>query len=134
MIRLLALAALLGISAVGLYPRNAAAHAAFITASPGPDAQIDAMPPELRVVFSEAVFRSGTEVIVTDAAGTVVSGDVAIDNNIVTVPLQPGATGAYEVRWRNVSADDGHEASGSYTFQFSPPAIGSATPESEGPA
>lgn len=98
---------------------SAGAHAAFITSNPEPDSVITALPEELRIVFAELVSHTQTQVVVTGPDGTVVSGELTVEENRVRAPLTWAGPGVYQVEWWNVSLDDGHEASGTFQFTLS---------------
>jgi copper resistance protein C len=115
MIRAVQFVVFLAALSLAAIPVNVGAHAAFITSDPAPDAVLDAMPDQLRIVFSEAVSSKSTVRVIAPDGGTI-SGDVAVDGRVAMTTLQPGAPGVYSVEWSNISLDDGHESSG--TFQF----------------
>jgi methionine-rich copper-binding protein CopC len=97
-------------------PPAAHAHAAFITSDPAPDSIISEMPEHLTLVFSERVLRSAMQVVITAPDGAVISDEISVDGNRVTVTLTPAGPGTYEVWWSNVSADDGHQSEGLFHF------------------
>jgi len=112
--------ALAVVLALGRAPRAAGAHAAFITSSPAPDSVVDALPDQLRIVFSSAVLADGTTVTVTAPDGvTIVSGDLTITDNVVTTPLTSAGPGVYVVSWTNIAAEDGHPSADTFQFTLS---------------
>ena len=105
------------VATVALWPAPAAdAHAAFVTSDPPPDSAVEALPARLTIVFSGTVMRAGTEIIVAAPDGTTISDVTEVADNTASVMLMPAGDGAYTVQWKNVSADDGHEESGSFSF------------------
>jgi methionine-rich copper-binding protein CopC len=111
---LLAAVTLLSLSLI-LHTQPVRAHAAFVTSDPAPDAVLDAVPEQLRIIFSEVISSKST-VNVTAPDGNIVSGEVVVDGRVATTTLQPGAPGIYTVQWSNISLDDGHESSGMFQF------------------
>jgi methionine-rich copper-binding protein CopC len=112
----LGVAALLACLGAVLTAGSAAAHADFVTSNPAPDSQVTAVPAQVSIVFTQAVTRSGTRITVTGPGGDTVSGQTTVSSNTASAPLQGGGPGTYTVAWVNVSADDGHEKSGSFRF------------------
>ncbi|MEZ4503702.1 MAG: copper resistance protein CopC [Dehalococcoidia bacterium] len=128
--------AALGAPSLGGYAR-ALAHAEVDRASPAIDSTIPEAPAQLEVWFTQELFRrTGANTLeVTASDGTsAVSGDPVIDDDDrthMTVPLNPNLeAGTYTVTWHSLSAVDGDEAEGSFTFTIDPsvPAT-TATPE-----
>lgn len=97
-----------------------AAHAELQSAVPAPGAKLTRQPEEIRLGFSEPVGPESTIMLfgeefqeINGVFTRVVSGTP--EQLVATVPeLAPGT---YSVQWRVVS-DDGHPASGSYTFDM----------------
>lgn len=106
--------ALIGLSAV-VTARSAEAHAAFITSDPAPDSILEALPGQVRIVFSEPISQRST-ILVLAPDGTTVSGETIVAGNVATTTLRATDAGVYVVTWSNVSLDDGHESSGSFQF------------------
>jgi copper transport protein len=74
----------------------------------------------LRLVFSEPLERAYSNIDLLDAEGRVVSlaigaPDPAEPRSLV-VPVAGIANGVYTVNWRALSAADGHDTSGTFTF------------------
>jgi methionine-rich copper-binding protein CopC len=111
---LAALAALI-LLAVAL-PAPAHGHAAFIVSNPAPDSSVGALPEQLTITFSESVSRAGTLILVIGPDGAPVSGEMTVEANVASTVLTGGGPGTYLVTWSNVSLDDGHEASGTFSF------------------
>ena len=101
-----------------LWPLPVRAHAVFDRALPAPGGSVGTPPAEAVLVFSEPIDARFSAVVVRDARGAQVSGPVHAgdDGKTLIVPLQPLPTGVFTVRWRVLSAVDGHVTSGVYAF------------------
>jgi copper transport protein len=99
-------------------PAVASAHALLISSNPPPGAGLAAAPPAITATFSEPLNRPLSSLKLTTASGAAVRATVATDGEtrLVLRPLHRLARGVYALRWRTVSADDGHTAQGSYSF------------------
>jgi copper transport protein len=116
-------------------PAVASAHALLISASPPPGAGLDASPPAIIATFSESLNRPLSTLTLTTSAGRAVRATVTGDGptRLVLRPAQRLARGVYAVRWRTVSADDGHTADGSYSFGVRASVLGPAVSAAPGP-
>ena len=123
----LALAALALVASAALRVAQVSAHASFVKGTPGPGDTVCA-PTQISDYFAQHIMvLSGQDTYdlwVTDANDNQVdNNDNAVDpmdSTHVTVSLPDGLpNGDYTVNWYTVSADDGHEDSGSYTFTIS---------------
>ncbi|WP_067200647.1 copper resistance CopC family protein [Microbacterium sp. XT11] len=128
-------AALLTAFLVLFSPLSASAHDALVASSPEADSTVQTLPSELTLTFSNKLIdgEGATEVVVTDAAGTVVSdGPATVNGAVVTQGLVAEAdAGAYHVVWRIVSSD-GHPTSGEFSFAVAASTrTGSASPSAE---
>jgi copper transport protein len=118
----LALAALVYIV---LAPATAFAHANLDRADPASGSQLDKPPPQLQLVFSEAVDGSFSRVQLLNSKGEQVDrGDSHVAPTdplslIVSVPDQL-PDGVYTVAWRTLSAVDGHTVNGAYPLIIGP--------------
>src|SRR6476469_2685988 len=105
---------------VGFTGVPASAHAALISASPGPGATLPQAPGAVVLRFSEAIDLRTSAIAVTDAGETDAtngpSRGVAGDARSLRRPLRLLQPGRYTVRWTSVSSDDGHIETGSYSF------------------
>lgn len=101
------------------------AHDELVSSSPQQNEQLEAAPAQVELTFSSDIMQIGAAVIVADGdEQDWVAGDAQIDLDTVTVSLAEGMPeGAYEIRWRVVSAD-GHPISGLIPFT-----IGDAAPD-----
>ncbi|RZU66605.1 hypothetical protein EV379_2968 [Microterricola gilva] len=141
------LLALLGIT-IGATP--AFAHDQLAASDPAAGAALESAPSEVSLQFTDNVLTIGAIVLVVDADGTSwADGDAVLDGPTVSTRVAGEMPdGAYEIRWRVVSAD-GHPISGVIPFTVgdavqpadepegteatSPPAA-SATPQAAEPA
>src|SRR3990172_6889283 len=119
---LLLLAALLWVGA-GAPP--AAAHGIVERSDPAANASLDAPPRQVVLWFNEPVDATFSSATVADAQGRRVSRDAALsaDRRVLQVPVGDLSSGLYTVRWRVLSAVDGHATSGAFVF-----AVGAAVP------
>jgi copper transport protein len=101
-------------------PRNAAAHAVPVEATPPAGVAVSAPPPEVRLRFSERVDPNASVLTVLDGRGRRVDRDdahVAPDDPwTYRVGVEALPSGAYTVAWRVMSADDGHVTEGTQVF------------------
>jgi copper transport protein len=77
---------------------------------------LKAAPHAIKLVFDEEVVPRLARVSVLGSHGRQLAGHPAVSGSVVTVPLQPGQSGSYTVRWRMVAADDGHATEGAYSY------------------
>lgn len=108
--------------AVGAAP--ASAHDQLLTSTPVADTALDAGPAEVSLQFSDSVLTIGAIVLLVDQdERDWIGGDPVLDGSTVTASVDGALpAGAYEVRWRVVSAD-GHPISGLIPFT-----VGDAAP------
>ena len=119
---------------------EAQAHDALVASSPAPDSHLDEAPSTVSLTFSAEVLEIGAAIVVDDEAGhDWVADPVVVTRDIVTATLAPDMPdGAYQVRWRIVSAD-GHPISDAFGFSVgegrvsSPSAPADGGPESSSP-
>jgi putative copper export protein/methionine-rich copper-binding protein CopC len=96
------------------------AHAQLVASSPGAGAIVPESPDEIRLVFSEPLEEQVTSVDVVDVNGEpVLEGVGGVDATdpyalFVADPALPD--GVYLLRWRTLSAADGHTAEGFFNF------------------
>src|SRR2546422_9179338 len=104
---------------------------------PPANPSLPAPPRQIVLIFSEPVVAGLGAATVADRNGTVVSrvSTVARDGRTLTLSIGPLATGVYTVRWRVLSATDGHTTSGFLLFGVGegPPAGGPAGGGGGGP-
>src|SRR2546430_3337950 len=96
----------------------ASAHSILQRAIPSANASLSTPPRQVVLVFSEPVVAGLSTATVIDRQGAVVSQAVAVvgDGRALAISVGPLATGVYTVRWRVLSATDGHTTSGFLLF------------------
>jgi methionine-rich copper-binding protein CopC len=122
-------------SFLSIYPELARAHAEYERSDPPANAVIPEPPSEVHVWFTQELFRregaNTLEVFGPDGA-QVDQGDARIDDDDrahMLVSLQPDLpAGLYTVRWRTLSAEDGDDDNGEFSFTVDPEAA-QVTPE-----
>jgi methionine-rich copper-binding protein CopC len=124
-----------------LLPHVVDAHARFARSEPGADSFVSTPPDQVRVWFTEEVATRGSSLEVVDSSGARVDrGDGHVDLNdpgrrLMVVSLQSITDGRYTVRWRTVSAVDGHAADGTFLIVVQiPTPVPSPSPTPSGPA
>jgi methionine-rich copper-binding protein CopC len=113
---LLAIPAVLAAAASAGSP--ARAHATLRSASPSPGSLQAIAPPELSIVFSEALEPRFSRVEVRNADAVRVDREnprLSEDGKRLTVGLKPLAPGIFTVLWKVTSVDT-HQTEGSYRF------------------
>lgn len=130
----------LGVGVVLVLAAAASAHAILQRSTPPANASLAAPPGEIVLVFSDPVVAGLSTATVADSAGVIVSGTstVARDGRTLTVPAGALPPGVYAVRWRVLSAADGHATGGFFLFGVGTPApagapagTGAAAPSTE---
>ena len=115
------------------YTATVVAHARFIESTPSPDAVVTEKPGGVTILFGELLEREGSQIKVMASDGTQVdlSDSALLDTNYkglwVSLPgdLWPDT---YTVTWQNMSAEDGHPATGEFTFTYAPTAMDETLP------
>lgn len=114
-----ALTVVISVFAAILGAPPAQAHDQLIDTDPVADSTVDALPAQIRLVYSgELIGDDGTAtIIVTDTSGAELqTGAPVIDGAVVTQEIGVlDARGTITVTWRVVSGD-GHPISGSFVF------------------
>jgi copper transport protein len=102
-------------------PSLAFAHALLVQSNLIPGETIASAPSVAEWVFNEPLNPELTKVEVIDSAGNVLTtspGGIAPGNDETwQLPLPQLPDGSYTVNWRSESAQDGHVAKSSYTFE-----------------
>src|SRR3972149_7000393 len=103
----------------------ATAHGTLERSDPVSSASVDVPPRQVVLWFSEPVDPAFTSATVTDDQGRSVSRDAALSAGCPPLqsPVADLSSGLYPVRWRVLSAVDGHITSGAFVF-----AVGQAVP------
>ncbi len=106
-------------------------HAALLRSKPAADAKLSAAPKDIRLVFSEEIVPSLSQIVLTDPTGD--STKLKVTNDPHDVHTLVGAIapalvsgGRYSVFWRVVSAD-GHLVDGTFSFSVAGPITASST-------
>lgn len=111
------------------------AHGALRRSEPAQGAHLQAVPRQLRLVFTEAVELPFARVSLSGPGGAVALGAPALapdSATVLVVPVQGGMTaGMYQISWQ-VAGEDGHPVRGQIAFMVAPGAQGIAAPA--GPA
>jgi copper transport protein len=130
-LRRIAIAVLLGASAVVASSGVAAAHALLASSDPAANAVLATAPTSVSITFTEPADPALSTIQVFDASGSPHTSGPVVSSapDVLTVPLGPLSDGVYTVTWRTVSAADGHAADGSFAFS-----VGSAAAPPSAPA
>ncbi len=118
-------AVLFGVPLLGAGP--ASAHDAVESTSPAAGATVPTPPEAVSLTLSSRPLALGTQIKVSDAAGTNwADGPVQIVDNVASQKLRPGApAGSFSVQWR-VASSDGHPIEGAFSFTAAAAGGGSA--------
>ncbi len=96
------------------------AHALLLRSNPAPNAALATSPAQVELFFSEPVAQGLSSLIVFDQHGLQADQkDMRVDPSDptrMTVSLPALETGVYTVSWKAVSAADGHQTEGAFTF------------------
>jgi len=108
---------------------TAAAHAEPVRITPGDGAVLNTAPIQVAIEMSQEMARTAGEndIDVLDYAGnevTIAAATIdATGRRRMTVPLPADIPpGAYTIRWKTLSAEDGDDANGETSFTFDPSA------------
>jgi copper transport protein len=117
------------------FPIPALAHSVLESSLPPPNASLESPPRDLLLRFSEPVDPSFSTVVVLAHDGRQVSGQTVFtrDNRQVTVPFVNLERGIYTVRWRVLSAVDGHTTTGFFAFAVGVPIAQTTETGTSGP-
>lgn len=112
-------AVFLGFALLVVAASAASAHGAYTSSSPAKGERLEATPDEVRVTLTEEPAH-GSTIRVTDGCGRNVVEHVNLEGpdlvGIVGGEIAP-EPGAWRVRFRSISAVDGHAARGSFAFK-----------------
>jgi copper resistance protein C len=106
----------------------ASAHDAAESSSPADGSTVATAPAKVSITFNNTPLGLGSQVKVTDAAGTDwADGQVQIVDNVASQKLREGApAGKYTVVWRVVSSDS-HPIEGTFAFTATAAAAGATS-------
>ncbi len=98
------------------------AHAMLLRSNPSPNAVLATSPAQVELFFSEPVAQGLSSLVVFDQHGIQADQkDMRVDpsdSTRMTVSLPALETGVYTVSWKAVSATDGHQTEGAFTFSI----------------
>lgn len=127
--------ALAALAVLAPFAPAANAHDQVTFTAPAEAEQLDTAPAEVTMRFTDELIAVGALMLVVDESEEDwADGPMAIDGATVVQPLKSGLPdGAFDVRWRVVSAD-GHPISGTFPFSVGdePPGTGTASGEGAG--
>jgi methionine-rich copper-binding protein CopC len=97
---------------------SAWAHSYPQTMNPAPNARLDNTPAHVGITYDSNIAQSGTSMVVLDSTGMPVptQPDPTTGRQSSVQPTSDLTPGPYTVAWTSLSADDGHQAQGFYTF------------------
>ena len=114
---------LIAVVTIAWQGRLAFGHADSEVSEPAAGSTVANLPPAVVIVFSEEVVPDGVQIRVIGPDGAQAdAGDTTLDLNDmsrrrVSVTLRPGGgDGIYAVEWESVSAADGDNDEGAFTF------------------
>jgi methionine-rich copper-binding protein CopC len=86
--------------------------------NPQSNARLDAAPAHVGITYDSNITQSGTSLLLLDQTGAPVpvQPDATSGRQSSVQPASDLTPGPYTVAWTSVSADDGHQAQGFYTF------------------
>jgi copper resistance protein C len=106
-------------TAIGMTPAAALAHAFLNEATPLVGGTVPAAPKEIRLTFTEAIEPRFSGIDVTTGDGQAIPTKPAVvdpeNDRQLVLRLPPLAPGRYRVRWHVVSVDT-HRTEGEYNF------------------
>lgn len=101
-----------------LFPAGAGAHAAFLSAQPGPGTRLQAGPSEISLTFTEPLSGDLTDGSLRNASTgeRVPAAALVREQKLILRPQARLRKAPYEVDWHTVSTLDGHALEGSFSF------------------
>ncbi|HEU4798288.1 MAG TPA: copper resistance protein CopC, partial [bacterium] len=96
----------------------ATGHGILQGSSPRANAVLPSSPPEVVLAFNEPIDETFSRVEILNHDGSIIAGSaqVSAGGRRMRVTLSPLLPGVYTVRWRVLSAVDGHVTSGAFLF------------------
>lgn len=105
---------------VAMRTPTAAAHAKYESSVPAADSTVTQAPTVVTIHFAEDLNPAGSDIVVYDTTGKIVSTAKAqvntSDPKTMTAPMTGTDAESYLVVWHNVSLDDGDPDIGAFTF------------------
>jgi methionine-rich copper-binding protein CopC len=114
----LCVVAVAGVLIVGVAPA-AFAHAELDHSSPAAKSTVGAVPKQVVGTYTEAVSNAGRMAIKDGCGKNAVTQTTAANLKFIATIDSQAQPGKWSVRWRMVSADDGHVTSGHFAFTVS---------------
>lgn len=109
---------------LALPPVRALGHAELVSSVPAANASLRTSPPELRLTFGEPIDPATAAIRLIDGNGVAVPGlgplSTDVGGAIARRSVPPLPRGSYTVRYRVVSASDGHVIDGAFGFLVDP--------------
>ena len=122
--RALSLPLLATLAILLLVPATASAHGGLTYSNPAANAALLEAPPNVELVFAEAIDPTLSQVTVFDEAGLLLAGvgplvldATGLDLHLTLPPLAPGV---FTVAYQTTSAVDGHVVEGTFAFLYDP--------------
>lgn len=98
------------------WPAPAFAHNRLVDSDPADGARVETGPEQVELTFLASLDPDGAEVSVTGPDGaSAVAGDAEVDGTSLTVPVDAGPAGEYEIAYEVLSSD-GHVVNGTLGF------------------
>jgi copper transport protein len=113
------LAATVGVAILAAAAPPASAHSFLATTRPAQGERLGSAPGDIALQLSEPVVREAVELTVVDGEGRPVEvgrPEFSDDDRVVRLPLVERRAGLHRTSWHVVSAVDGHESAGEFTF------------------
>lgn len=94
------------------------AHSYPQTMNPAPNARLETVPAHVGITYDSNIVQSGTSLVLLDSTGApvAVQPETTSGRQSSVQPTSDLVPGPYTVAWTSLSADDGHQAQGFYTF------------------
>ncbi len=105
-------------------PAPAYGHSAYLGSTPAAGARVADSPNRIALRFTEPLNARLSRAELRRAGGARVEAAVSADaRTMLVTPARRLGTGAYVVKWRSVSTEDGHPLQGTFSFGLRVPAV-----------
>jgi methionine-rich copper-binding protein CopC len=94
---------------------SALAHGTYVSSDPAAHSKVAEPPAEVTITLSEKP-APGSTVSVVDGCNSDVAVNVKESGDDLVVALDPGQPGLWDVSFKSISAEDGHEVEDDFTF------------------
>jgi copper transport protein len=115
--------------------RPAWAHANLISSDPAPNTALERAPALITLRFTEPLEPRFSGIVLRNAQGDLVSTPASTidptDAQVMSLAPEELADGLYTVSWRSLSAADGHQSAGSFSFAVGTAAFSAALASDE---